>query len=111
MEEVFDVVAAGDEVAAKKPAPDVYLLALDRLGLGADQALAFEDSTNGVRSAKAAGLSVVVTPSAYTEKDDFRDADFMVESLDSKDFPADAASLASGPSVRTWEPAETDTHA
>ncbi len=71
---VFEVIAAGDEVAAKKPAPDVYLLALARLGLRADQALAFEDSRNGVLAAQAAGLRVVVTPGIYTGGEDFAGA-------------------------------------
>ena len=53
-------------MGAKKPAPDVFLLALARLGLSADTALAIEDSENGILSARAAGLAVVVTPSAYT---------------------------------------------
>jgi len=65
MEQVFDVIAAGDEVAAKKPAPDVYLLALARLGLRADQAVAFEDSRNGLRAAQAAGLRCIVSPGLY----------------------------------------------
>lgn len=64
---IFDAVAAGDEVAAKKPAPDVYLLALHRLNLTAPEAVALEDSLNGVRSAHAAGLRCVVAPSVYTD--------------------------------------------
>lgn len=71
---VFDVLACGDEVAAKKPAPDVFLLALARLGLPAAACLAFEDSANGLRSARAAGLSCIVTPSAYTAGEDFTGA-------------------------------------
>lgn len=66
---VFDVVAAGDEVAAKKPAPDVFILALERLGLPPAQALAIEDSMNGARSAQGAGLAVLVTPSAYSAEE------------------------------------------
>jgi HAD superfamily hydrolase (TIGR01509 family) len=61
----FEVIAAGDEVAAKKPAPDVYLLALERLGLPASDCVAIEDTLNGLRSAQAAGLACVITPSAY----------------------------------------------
>lgn len=80
-EEVFDVIAAGDEVAAKKPAPDVYALALDRLSLPAGAALAFEDSRNGVLSARAAGLRVVVTPSAYTAGEDFAGAEVVLADL------------------------------
>ncbi len=73
-ETLFSVIACGDEVAAKKPAPDVYDLALRRLGLPPEKALAFEDSTNGLRSAEAAGIVTVVTPSIYTEGDDFTGA-------------------------------------
>lgn len=80
-DEVFDVIAAGDEVAAKKPAPDVYALALDRLGLPAGAVLAFEDSRNGVLSARAAGLRVVVTPSAYTAGEDFAGAEVVLADL------------------------------
>lgn len=69
--QVFDVIAAGDEVAAKKPAPDVYLLALERLGLPAAAAVALEDSLNGLLSARAAGLRCVVAPAIYTRGDVF----------------------------------------
>lgn len=73
-EEVFDVLACGDEVAHKKPAPDVYLLALARLGLPASAALALEDSRNGLLAARAAGIACVVSPSAYTAGEDFAGA-------------------------------------
>ena len=69
--EVFDVIAAGDEVTAKKPAPDVYCLALARLGICAQDAIAFEDSLAGLTSAHAAGLRVIVTPSTYTAHEAF----------------------------------------
>lgn len=71
---VFDVLACGDEVPAKKPAPDVYLLALQRLGLPATACLAFEDSANGLRAAQAAGLRTIVTPSLHTVGEDFTGA-------------------------------------
>ncbi|SOB98145.1 HAD superfamily hydrolase (TIGR01509 family) [Rhodobacter sp. JA431] len=74
---VFEVVAAGDEVAQKKPAPDVYLRALDLLSLPPEACIAFEDSRAGLASAKAAGLRVVLTPSAYTTGDDFTAADWL----------------------------------
>ena len=61
----FEVIAAGDEVSAKKPAPDVYLLALARLGLPATACIAIEDTQNGLASASAAGLRTVITPSLY----------------------------------------------
>ena len=79
--QVFDVIAAGDEVAAKKPAPDVCLLALQRLALPPEQALAFEDSRNGLISAQSAGLRVVITPSLYTQDEDFTGADLIVPDL------------------------------
>jgi HAD superfamily hydrolase (TIGR01509 family) len=62
----FAAVVCGGDVARLKPAPDAYLEALRRLGLGADEALAFEDSANGIRSAQAAGLGVVATPTWYS---------------------------------------------
>lgn len=84
-QDLFDVIAAGDEVAAKKPSPDVFLLALQRLRLPAHAAIAFEDSRNGLRSARAAGLSVVVTPSIYTADEDFAGADWIVPDLSAFD--------------------------
>lgn len=80
-EAIFDVIAAGDEVDAKKPAPDVYLLALERLGLDGSEAIAFEDSFNGLQSAIAASLQVFVVPSCYTLTDDFVDADWLGKDL------------------------------
>jgi HAD superfamily hydrolase (TIGR01509 family) len=67
----FAVMICGDEVAAKKPAPDVYLAALQALGVSASQALAIEDSANGVQSARRAGVAVIATPSFYSAEDDF----------------------------------------
>lgn len=78
---VFDVIAAGDEVARKKPAPDVYALALTRLGLPPEAAVALEDTRNGVLSAKAAGLRVIVTPSVYSADEDFDGASLVVGDL------------------------------
>lgn len=69
--DLFDAIAAGDEVGAKKPAPDVYLLALERLGLPPENAVALEDSVNGLMSARAAGLRCVVSPATYTAGDPF----------------------------------------
>ena len=77
--DVFEVIAAGDEVKAKKPAPDVYLAALERLGLPASACLALEDSRNGLRSAAAAGIATVVSPSRYTAGEDFAGAVAVVD--------------------------------
>jgi HAD superfamily hydrolase (TIGR01509 family) len=80
-DQVFDVIAAGDEVAVKKPAPDVYLLALHRLGLAPSDCIAVEDSLPGLASAKAAGLRVLVTPSTYTRAEDYSAADWLLPDL------------------------------
>jgi len=70
----FEVIAAGDVVPAKKPAPDIYRYALDKLGLAPDACLAFEDSENGLRAARDAGLRTVITVNDYTRDQDFADA-------------------------------------
>lgn len=67
----FEVIGAGDQVAAKKPAPDIYLHVLERLRLPPSACLAFEDSRNGLEAARAAGLAVVVTVSSYTADEEF----------------------------------------
>jgi len=72
--DIFDVIAAGDEVPNKKPAPDVYLLALARLGLEPSCCIAFEDSENGLKSALNAGLDTIVTVSGYSRDQDFSGA-------------------------------------
>jgi beta-phosphoglucomutase-like phosphatase (HAD superfamily) len=65
----FAAIGAGDVVARKKPAPDIWRWVLQRLGLPAAEALALEDSAVGATSALAAGLPVVVARSAYTQHD------------------------------------------
>jgi len=77
----FDIVLAGDVVSKKKPDPEIYNLALSKLGLQPDEAIVFEDSRNGVLAAKAAGLNVVVTTNGYTEKEDVSDGDIIVTCL------------------------------
>jgi HAD superfamily hydrolase (TIGR01509 family) len=67
---LFPVIAAGDMVPKKKPAPDIYQLALQRLNLPAADCVAIEDSRNGVLSATAAGLRVIAVRSLYTSDDD-----------------------------------------
>lgn len=64
--ELFEVIVCGDHVAAKKPEPDVYEVVLRRLNLRHDQAVALEDSPNGLLAADAAGLWTVVTPTLWT---------------------------------------------
>lgn len=63
----FDVIASGDEAARKKPASDIFDLAVARLGIAPSEAIAFEDSAAGIRSALDAKLPVLATRSRYTE--------------------------------------------
>jgi len=81
----FGVVLAGDVVARKKPAPDIYLLALQRLGARPDDVLVIEDSRNGLEAAHAAGLRCLVTVNGYTDKEDFHEALLVVSSLGDPD--------------------------
>ncbi|RMF39472.1 MAG: HAD family hydrolase [Alphaproteobacteria bacterium] len=84
-EAIFAAVAAGDEVPRKKPAPDVYLLALERLGLPARACVALEDSRNGLLSAVAAGIACVVSPGPYTRGQDFAEACAVVDEFSEVD--------------------------
>jgi beta-phosphoglucomutase-like phosphatase (HAD superfamily) len=77
----FDVIAAGDEVPRKKPAPDIYTLALDRLGLPASACIAVEDTENGLRSAAGAGLRCIMTVSVYGGEGPFSGALAVVSDL------------------------------
>jgi HAD superfamily hydrolase (TIGR01509 family) len=63
--ETFEVCICGEDVERKKPDPQAHRLALDRLGLPADAALALEDSEVGLAAARAAGLAVLLTPSVF----------------------------------------------
>ncbi len=75
-------VFAGDVVAAKKPAPDIYNLAATTLGLSPKSCVVIEDSNNGLRAAKAAGMRCIVTVSSYTGEEEFKLADRVVADLD-----------------------------
>ena len=86
----FAVVVCGEDVQRKKPDPEVYLLALQALGIGPLEAVAIEDSPGGVAAARAADIPVVVTRSAY----------FAVATID--------GAIAIGPGLherRGWRPA------
>jgi len=75
------VVAANGDAARAKPRPDLYLEALEQLGLEPQEAIAFEDSPNGVRAAKAAGLACVAVPNPITAGLALDEADLVLESL------------------------------
>ena len=80
--EMFDLIVNGDAVSNKKPQPDVYQLALERLGVDASNAVAIEDNVGGVKSAASAGIKTIAFPNANTSGGDFSAADETVESLD-----------------------------
>ena len=75
------LVLAGDVVPRKKPAADIYQLALRRLGIGAADTVAIEDSRHGLLAAVAAGLSTVITLNDYTAQQTFEEASLVVTSL------------------------------
>jgi HAD superfamily hydrolase (TIGR01509 family) len=77
----FDFVHAGDVVAKKKPAPDIYLLALETLGLPPHECMVVEDSRNGLLAARGAGLPTLITTSTYTVDEDFTGAVKVVPEL------------------------------
>jgi HAD superfamily hydrolase (TIGR01509 family) len=81
----FDAVLAGDVVERKKPAPDIYQLALERLDVPATDALVIEDSRNGLLAAQGAGLQCVVTVNPYTEDEDNSEATLVISSLGDPD--------------------------
>jgi putative hydrolase of the HAD superfamily len=76
----FEILACGDEVAAHKPDPVVYRLALERLGLPPEAAVAFEDTPHGVSAAVAAGLRCVAIPHPYAHNARFAHATLLLPS-------------------------------
>ena len=81
------IVTADKDQERAKPRPTLYLEALDLLGVSPDQAVVFEDSPNGIRAAKAAGIFVVGIPNSVTRDFGLDEADLVVESL--ADLPPD----------------------
>jgi HAD superfamily hydrolase (TIGR01509 family) len=78
----FDAIVCRENVKRTKPDPDLYLTALQRLGARPDEAIAFEDSTNGIHAAKAAGLFCVVVPNLLTVDLDLTEADLRLLTLE-----------------------------
>jgi HAD superfamily hydrolase (TIGR01509 family) len=83
----FAGVFAGDVVQRKKPAPDIYLLALRELGANPAETLVIEDSRNGLEAAVAAGLKCVVTVNGYTAEECFDEALLVVDHLGDPGMP------------------------
>jgi HAD superfamily hydrolase (TIGR01509 family) len=80
MADAFEVIVTSDDVQRAKPAPDIYLLACERLGVSPADAIALEDSASGIAAAKAAGLTVIGVPQ-FAETDASA-ADRVVDSLE-----------------------------
>ncbi len=83
----FECIAAGDIVPAKKPAPDIYLYAMEMMNLQPEDCLAFEDSDNGIRSSTSAKLKTVVTVNDYTKDHDFSKAALVLDQFGEPDAP------------------------
>lgn len=81
----FEVIAAGDIVPAKKPAPDIYHWALEQMSLTPEDAIAFEDSLNGILSSSAANVRTIVTINEYTKDDDFSAAHLVLDHMGEPD--------------------------
>ncbi len=83
LKEYFEKIVCGDDVAAghTKPHPDVFLKALTEMKLAPDEAVVLEDSPNGVKAAKAAGLFVVAVPNPMTAQLPMEGADIALKSL------------------------------
>jgi HAD superfamily hydrolase (TIGR01509 family) len=77
----FELVLAGDVVSRKKPDPEIYVLAGERLGLEPRDCVVIEDSRNGLLAAVGAGMPCLITKSAYTQNEDFREAARVVSEL------------------------------
>jgi HAD superfamily hydrolase (TIGR01509 family) len=86
--DTFEVIGAGEQAIAKKPAPDIYRWVLGELRLSGHDCLAIEDSKNGVRAALGADIPVLVTESSWTCRDDFAGAVTVLPNLGGVDVAA-----------------------
>jgi HAD superfamily hydrolase (TIGR01509 family) len=84
----IDTIVGGEAVSRKKPSPEVYLVALDRLGLSAAECVALEDSRIGLQAAVAAGIPTIVSPCDYTAGEDFSGAAAVFPDLSGVDLDA-----------------------
>jgi HAD superfamily hydrolase (TIGR01509 family) len=83
----FEVIAAGDIVPAKKPAPDIYDYAIKAMNLSADECIAFEDSENGIKSSIGAKLNTIITINDYTKDHDFTGASIVLDQMGEPEQP------------------------
>ena len=85
--EWFEVIAAGDVVPAKKPAPDIYQYVLEKMGLSAHDCIAIEDSQHGLQAATALGIKTIITVNDYTQNEIFSDASLGLNHLGEQGLP------------------------
>ncbi|MDX2215731.1 MAG: HAD family hydrolase [Oculatellaceae cyanobacterium bins.114] len=83
----FEIIAAGDIVPAKKPAPDIYDYVLQKLDLNPRACLAFEDSQQGLKSSLGANLPTVITVNGYTQNHNFTGAELVIDQFGEPDLP------------------------
>lgn len=83
----FEVIAAGDIVPAKKPAPDIYLWAMKQMNLKPEECIAFEDSHNGILSSRGADLTTIVAVNGYTRDEVFDNAAIVLDHWGEPDHP------------------------
>jgi HAD superfamily hydrolase (TIGR01509 family) len=83
----FDLIAAGDIVPAKKPAPDIYTYVMAKMGWAATECLAIEDSRQGLLAATQAGLRTIITVNDYTAEQDFAEAVLVMTHLGEPTLP------------------------
>jgi beta-phosphoglucomutase-like phosphatase (HAD superfamily) len=93
--DAFDAVCTRDDVVAVKPAPDLFLLAAQRLGVPPESCLVFEDSPNGLRAARAAGMWAVAVPNALTGPLELPPHDLALASLAARTLASLRQALAS----------------
>lgn len=85
--EWFEVIAAGDIVPAKKPAPDIYKYVLQKMDLSAPDCIAIEDSLHGLQAATTVGIKTVITINDYTQNQDFAGAALVLNHLGEPEQP------------------------
>ncbi|MBN1409355.1 MAG: HAD family phosphatase [Spirochaetales bacterium] len=78
----FKVIQSGDNIKNGKPAPDIFLKTAELISTDPAECIVIEDSLNGVKAGKAAGMTVIAVPNEYTRSFDFSMADYTLESLD-----------------------------
>ncbi len=83
----FELIAAGDIVPAKKPAPDIYNYVLEKMGLEPRECVVIEDSSQGLEASTKAGLKTIVTVNEYTKGQDFTKACLVLNHLGEPEQP------------------------